>query len=86
MPSYKVMVNEKTCIGCSVCAQICPTDVFKMAMKKDGDYERLISIVEREEACIGCMACVYNCPTNSITVEKLEVKKTLGTNNTAIST
>ena len=82
MPSYKVRVNEETCIGCSVCAQICPTDVFKMIMKKEGEYERLVSIVEKEEACIGCMACVYNCPTASITVEKLELKGTLGTNAT----
>ena len=76
MPSFSVVVNEDTCIGCSVCAQICPTDVFKIVMKRKGDYERLVSIVEREEACIGCMACVYNCPTDSIKVfKKGEEKK-----------
>ena len=83
MPSYRVEVIEETCIGCSVCAQICPTDVFKIVMKKDGEYERLVSIVEREEACIGCMACVENCPTNSIRVEKLNVNAPLSTNNAA---
>ncbi len=81
MASYKVKVIEETCIGCSVCAQICPTDVFKIVMKRDGEYERLVSVVEREEACIGCMACVENCPTNSIVVEKSELKQALSANN-----
>ncbi len=70
MPSFSVRVKEDTCIGCAVCAQICPTDVFKIVMKKLGEYERLVSVVQKEEACIGCMACVYNCPTNSIEVSK----------------
>ena len=71
---FKVYVNKETCIGCSVCAQICPTDVFKMVMIKDKGYFRLVSEVVREEACIGCMACVENCPTESIKVEKVEAK------------
>ncbi len=71
---FKVTVRKETCIGCSVCAQICPTDVFKIVMMKDGDYYRLVSEVVREEACIGCMACVENCPTESIKVEKVEAQ------------
>ncbi len=75
---FRVKVDLKTCIGCSVCAQICPTDVFKMTMVKDGEYGRLVSVVDNEEACIGCMACVENCPTNSITVTKEEVQVAKG--------
>jgi NAD-dependent dihydropyrimidine dehydrogenase PreA subunit len=78
LPSYEVTINERTCIGCSVCVQICPTEVFKIIIKRDGEYKRLVSIVEREEACIGCMACVENCPTESIRVRNLKVEKALG--------
>lgn len=74
MPAFKVTVNKETCIGCSVCAQICPTDVFEIKMVKDGEYFRLVSEVVNEGACIGCMACVENCPTDSIRVEKAEAK------------
>ena len=67
---YKVKVNEETCIGCGVCYQVCPVDVFKMVMKEVGDVERLVSVVVDEEKCTGCNLCVNACPTDSINVSK----------------
>ena len=54
-------LDIETCVGCSLCVQVCPHAVFRVADGKAG-------IVDRD-ACMECGACALNCPVDAITVE-----------------
>lgn len=59
----KATINESQCIGCNVCAIICPYQ----AIKKN---EKEIAQVN-EDLCKGCGVCAARCPQNAITMKKL---------------
>ena len=56
----KVIVNEDECIGCGICAEMCPEDVLEV------DEEEEICIVARPDDCIECEACSVNCEYDAI--------------------
>jgi electron transport complex protein RnfB len=51
-------VREATCIGCTRCFKVCPTDAIIGAPKQ-------IHTVVRD-ACTGCKACIDVCPTECL--------------------
>lgn len=53
----KAIVNEKACIGCKRCAELCRFDAIEM---KDG-----LAIID-EINCDGCALCSHICPINAI--------------------
>lgn len=57
-------VREATCIGCTRCYKVCPTDAIIGAPKQ-------IHAVIRQ-ACTGCKACVDVCPTECLVVQPIE--------------
>jgi 2-oxoacid:acceptor oxidoreductase delta subunit (pyruvate/2-ketoisovalerate family) len=59
----KAVVDSDMCIGCNVCAIVCPVD----AIKKNEDN---IAEVDRD-LCKGCGVCAARCPTRAITMEKM---------------
>lgn len=59
----KAVVDSDLCIGCNVCAVVCPFD----AVKKDDDN---IAEVDRD-LCKGCGICAARCPTRAISMEKM---------------
>lgn len=59
----KAIVDEALCIGCNVCAVVCP---FRAAKKNESNIAEI-----NEELCKGCGICAARCPTNAITMKKL---------------
>ncbi|MDD9301677.1 MAG: 4Fe-4S binding protein [Desulfobacter sp.] len=55
-----LVLNPDQCIGCALCTQVCPHQVFEMT-----DRSARISDLD---ACMECGACVTNCPTNALGV------------------
>ncbi len=54
----KYVTIEDTCIGCGICAQVCPLN--NITVTKDPKK------VSYGSYCVSCFACTHNCPTNSI--------------------
>jgi NAD-dependent dihydropyrimidine dehydrogenase PreA subunit len=54
-------LDRENCIGCALCTEVCPHQVFAL-------IDRKAQIVDRD-ACMECGACALNCPVRVITVE-----------------
>jgi len=54
-------LDRDTCIGCGMCATVCPHRIFRMADKK--------AEISDLDACMECGACARNCPVTAIRVE-----------------
>ena len=57
------VIDEATCIGCTLCIQACPVDAIVGA-------NQLMHTVIRD-ACTGCDLCLPACPVDCITIEAL---------------
>lgn len=53
-------LEQDKCIGCGLCAVVCPHGVFEVSGKK----AEIIDL----NACIECGACVSNCPVQAVHV------------------
>jgi 2-oxoacid:acceptor oxidoreductase delta subunit (pyruvate/2-ketoisovalerate family) len=65
----KAVVDEGKCVGCNVCAVICPVE----AIKKN---EKGVAQVN-EDLCKGCGLCAARCPEKAITMKKLSNEQIL---------
>jgi len=54
------VIDEQTCIGCTLCIQACPVDAILGAAKQ------MHTVIESE--CTGCDLCVAPCPVDCITM------------------
>ena len=68
-PRTVAVIDEQTCIGCTLCIQACPVDAILGAAKQ------MHTVIERE--CTGCELCLPPCPVDCI--EMVEVKPELTT-------
>jgi NAD-dependent dihydropyrimidine dehydrogenase PreA subunit len=58
----KLYFYEKECIGCGICINVCPHEVFEQL--EDGTV-----IVKDQDRCMECGACALNCPVNAVEVK-----------------
>ncbi len=54
------VIDEQTCIGCTLCIQACPVDAIM------GSAKHMHTIIEKE--CTGCELCLPPCPVDCITM------------------
>jgi len=54
-------LNTELCVGCGLCTEVCPHEVFELI---DGR-----AAIADLDACIECGACVNNCPSHAIAVD-----------------
>ena len=59
-PKSVAVIDEHTCIGCTLCIQACPVDAIVGAAKQ------LHTVVE--QLCTGCELCIPPCPVNCISM------------------
>jgi NAD-dependent dihydropyrimidine dehydrogenase PreA subunit/predicted hydrocarbon binding protein len=57
-----VTIEQQGCRYCSLCHDICPTDVFDM------DEAAGLAVATRPQDCIGCTSCEYICPSRCLSV------------------
>lgn len=55
-----ISIDEKACVGCSLCVDICPTKVF------DFDSGKALPHVSKAKECFGCLSCSEICPATAI--------------------
>ena len=60
-PKQVAIIDEQTCIGCTLCIQACPVDAIVGAAKQ------MHTIVA--DLCTGCELCVKPCPVECIRME-----------------
>ncbi len=63
-PKSVAVIDEATCIGCTLCIQACPVDAIAGAAKQ------LHTVIESE--CTGCELCVAPCPVDCINMVAIE--------------
>lgn len=60
-PKSIAVIDETTCIGCTLCIQACPVDAIL------GSAKHLHSVLQSE--CTGCELCLAPCPVDCITMQ-----------------
>lgn len=56
----EMIIHEKSCRGCQLCLDVCPTECFSFNQDSQKAEVKII------ENCIGCLSCSYLCPSGAI--------------------
>ena len=59
--AYTVEVSEQKCVGCGICARICPTGTLKMDKSSRKAYTTDIT-------CDNAWGCLYACPARALSI------------------
>lgn len=53
-------LDDRSCIGCAACTEVCPHGVLVLSGKK-------VRVADKD-GCMECGACANNCPTGAVSV------------------
>ena len=67
--TFRPVIDLEKCIGCTLCAKICPDAAIAMVLNKDGKQKAQVNY----DYCKGCGACAAECPVKAYIMEK-EIK------------
>jgi electron transport complex protein RnfB len=65
-PKTVAVIDEQTCIGCTLCIQACPVDAILGAAKQ------MHTVIARE--CTGCNLCLEPCPVDCIEMVPIQAE------------
>ena len=57
--NISIVVNNKECVGCGNCSLVCPKNIIKIRLNKEGFFQ---SYIHKSELCIKCGKCVIVSP------------------------
>jgi formate hydrogenlyase subunit 6/NADH:ubiquinone oxidoreductase subunit I len=63
MLDFKYRINQRLCIGCEKCAEVCPTLAIDFNAKK-----RKAFVLDIDQ-CLVCHQCIEVCPVEAITLK-----------------
>jgi 2-oxoglutarate ferredoxin oxidoreductase subunit delta len=70
---HTIRILDEFCKGCTICVEVCPTDVLVMESVGTRWQGSTVRVVDAD-ACIACMLCELQCPDFAIVVEKGDKK------------
>lgn len=62
-------INERLCIGCGLCRDVCTEDVFGFDEVKRKPY------VKYPKDCVACLSCECYCPVGAIEIAMVRPRK-----------
>jgi heterodisulfide reductase subunit A-like polyferredoxin len=65
IPGKVAQVDEKICVGCGLCKEVCSYKAIDLVKKEVGGIEKIVSQVN-EALCKGCGACAGACYSGAI--------------------
>jgi len=60
-------VNERTCVACGLCVEVCPYDAVELVQKRVLGHEKTVAQVNAA-LCMSCGVCAASCRSASIDV------------------
>jgi len=64
-PGPVAQVNERTCVACGLCVEVCPYDAVELVQKRVLGHEKTVSQVDPAR-CMSCGVCAASCRSGSI--------------------
>jgi L-aspartate semialdehyde sulfurtransferase ferredoxin len=64
-----INIDEKACVGCTLCVDYCQTGVFSF------NDEKRIAEVAKPKECFGCLSCSEICPATAIVHDGVQLSE-----------
>ena len=64
-PKARAVIDERVCIGCALCIEVCPVDAILGAAK------HMHTVIAQE--CTGCELCIPPCPVDCIQMHVVQL-------------